>query len=465
MVLGLFEIFTTTSMAGIALSSYLMRHRDVTSDHDKIIKIANEAGLRTKSEGLRIYRKSKHKENGYTDYVYKLPLGLSLKQFEDKQYLFTDGLNNKSRREFRFATWSELRDVILDYLKSKNIADIPTLLTRLQDLYMPRVSVKKQLELSYDGMLKFRVYDKGLENMVTYDQDLLDKMSHWKIPIGMSLDGLITHDFEKMQMMVIAGMTRYGKTVMLKNIITTLIHNEPDRVEFTLIDLKGGLAFNRFARCKQVKTVAKNATETIKALEAIHERMLEQQLEFLIKGYEDIGEAGYQKRHFIIIDEGAEIAGFTDKTERERCMHLIGEIARIGAGLSYRMIFATQYPTADVFPRAVKSNTSASLSFKLKTATQSMVVLDKTGAEELPVGLCGRAIYQSDREVLVQTPYIQNSFIDDKIKPFIKNNDLDNIEDSNKPITVTDTDIPKRQSLDDIDKSIQATGEATFEEL
>lgn len=416
----LYEIFTTASMAGVALSSYYFQHRESGSDHDKIIRIAEEAGLTTKDGGIRIYRRSRNKEKDYAEYVYKLPLGLSLRQFEEKKYLFEDGLNNKSRRALKLSNIAEL----------KNLNWRGNIPKQLQDIFMPRIYLDKQLEISYDGMLKFKVYERGLENFYPYDDELLSKLRGWEVPIGYDLDGLIKHDFEKMPMMVVAGMTRYGKTVMLKNIITTLIHNEPDNVEFTLIDLKGGLAFNRFARCKQVVAVAKNSTETLEALEMIHKGMLVQQQEFLDKGYEDIGEAGYTKRHFVLVDEGAEIAGFANSAERERCTQLIGEIARIGAGLSYRMVFATQYPTADVFPRAIKSNTSASLSFRLKTSTQSMVVLDRTGAEELPVGLRGRAIYQSDRERVVQTPFIPNDFIDDKIKVHIRSRKDDVINES-----------------------------------
>lgn len=405
----LFEILSTSSMAGVVLSTYYFQHKGASNDHEKIVRIANEAGLKTNEAELRIYRKSHDKKKNVTEYVYKMPLGLSLKQFQDKKHLFVDGLNNKSRRSFTMPPISALKSDV-------NWKDISTLFTQLQNVFMPRVYFDKELDITYDGMIKFRVYERGLEKMYPYDDALLSQVKNWQIPIGYDRDGLIKHDFETMQMMVVAGMTRYGKTVMLKNIITTLIHNEPDNSIFTLIDLKGGLAFNRFSQCKQVRTVAKNQEETLVALEQIHQDMLAQQQEFLKNGYEDISEAGYSKRHFIVIDEGAEIAGFTDSDIRDRCTHLIGEIARIGAGLSYRMVFATQYPTADVFPRAVKSNTSASLCFRLKTATQSTVVLDRAGAEELPVGLRGRAIYQSDKDIIVQTPYIPNDFIDEKVK-------------------------------------------------
>jgi S-DNA-T family DNA segregation ATPase FtsK/SpoIIIE len=48
-----------------------------------------------------------------------------------------------------------------------------------------------------------------------------------------------------------------------------------------------------------------------------------------------------------------------------------------------------------------------------------MVVLDRGGAESLPTGLPGRAIYQTDCDRIVQTPFITNKFIDVKLKPHI----------------------------------------------
>lgn len=415
----LFEILSTTSMAGIALATLYHQHKPASSDHERIIEIANRVGLKTtgkNGESLRIYRRTHNKEEGYTDYVYKMPLGLSHKQFEDKLQNFIDGLNNKSKFEIRIPTWEELKAIDMRLISK----DLQAFFRQFAELFQSRVKLNKHVVISYDGMLKFRVYDRGLPKEVKYNDALLAKVKKWQVPIGMDFDGLVIHDFDKMPIMSIAGMSRYGKTVALKNIITTLLANNPNDVEFTLIDLKGGLAFSRFARCKQIKTVAKNAEETLFALEEIHEAILRRQQEFLEKGYEDIGEANMKTRHFVVIDEGAEIAGFIDEKQRERGLHLVGEIARIGAGLGFRLVFATQYPTADVFPRTVKANTSATLTFRLKTQNQSMVVLDKPGAETLPLGLKGRAIYQSDSERLVQTPFIKNSFIDEKIRPFYR---------------------------------------------
>jgi S-DNA-T family DNA segregation ATPase FtsK/SpoIIIE len=48
----------------------------------------------------------------------------------------------------------------------------------------------------------------------------------------------------------------------------------------------------------------------------------------------------------------------------------------------------------------------------------SRVVLDDAGAEQLPY-IKGRAIYQTDRKHIVQTPFIENDTIEKIIKPHI----------------------------------------------
>ena len=422
----LFEILSTVSMLGIAGTAFYKQSKGATNDHEKIKTIADEVGLKTKNESIRIYRKSR--KDNYTEYVYKIPLGLSFKEFEDKKQSFVDGLNNKSKTTI-------------------NLADLKTIdwkgdiKKQLNDIFNNKVKLDKHIEMEYDGMLKIRVYENGLERFYPYTDEMLSKVKGWKVPIGYTYKDFITHDFEKLQMLVVAGMTRYGKTVFLKNIITTLICNQPDNVKFTLIDLKGGLAFSRFSNCKQVLTVAKNEIETLLALENIHSNLLDRQQEFLSKGYEDITEAKYKERHFVIVDEGAEMALFEDKDIRDRCNYLIGEIARIGAGLGHRVVFATQYPTADVFPRQVKANTSAALCFKLKNATQSMVVLDSGGAEELPVELWGRAIYQTDRDRIVQTPFIENTYINEKIKVYVRKKEESHVNRNPKEIGERGKDI------------------------
>lgn len=135
-------------------------------------------------------------------------------------------------------------------------------------------------------------------------------------------------------------------------------------------------------------------------------------------------EAGINERHFIIIDEVGELnpsEAFDkdDKKLKEACQRYMSQIARLGAGLGFRQILATQYPTGDVIPRQCKQNSDAKLCFRVQNGTASRVVLDENGAEQLPE-IKGRAIFQSaDKRITVQTPLITSEIVQKTITPHL----------------------------------------------
>jgi S-DNA-T family DNA segregation ATPase FtsK/SpoIIIE len=72
----------------------------------------------------------------------------------------------------------------------------------------------------------------------------------------------------------------------------------------------------------------------------------------------------------------------------------------------------------------IKRNIPARLCFVLDSATASMTVLDKGGAENLPE-IPGRGIYKEVKQTILQTPFMSNSKIDQLIQPFtIKKEDI-----------------------------------------
>jgi S-DNA-T family DNA segregation ATPase FtsK/SpoIIIE len=60
-----------------------------------------------------------------------------------------------------------------------------------------------------------------------------------------------------------------GKSNVLNVIINTLLYNRGEEVEFTLIDLKGGLEFGCYENLPQVKGFAVNAGEALDVLQNV----------------------------------------------------------------------------------------------------------------------------------------------------------------------------------------------------
>ncbi|WP_297989109.1 FtsK/SpoIIIE domain-containing protein [uncultured Anoxybacillus sp.] len=235
----------------------------------------------------------------------------------------------------------------------------------------------------------------------------------WVIPLGCNEKGWHFHDFDKTPHCTISGTTRFGKTVMLKNIMTYLIEHHPDDVEFVILDMKGGLEFGRYKNLKQVVDVASNPVEAFNALGKVKAFMEQQEALFKANGWSNVVNTPIQKRLFVIVDEGAQLAPdrFMTKEQKDMlasCQHTLGEIARIGGALGIRLIFCTQYPTSDTLPRQVKQNADLKITFRLPTGYASQVAIDDYGAEELPSDIPGRAIVKTHEKILVQTPFISD---------------------------------------------------------
>jgi len=317
-------------------------------------------------------------ENG-VEYVYKIPLKSSMDKIESIYPAIRDGINIK------------------------------------------REGNQKHVEIEYDGALKITVYEKDIPKKVDFTKETLEQCKGWTICLGETYKGTILHDFEKAAHMLVAGITRYGKTVLLKNIITTLTANHPEHAIFSLIDLKGGLAFNRFKNLRQVKYTAYDVEETLDILRKLEIEMENKFIKMREGGFEDIGESGEKERHFIIIDEGADLSSSMVKGKEKQlymeCEKILSKIYRKGAGVGIRCIYATQYPLQKNLPDSVKINSDAKVVFRLTNETASRTVLDSKGAEKLPIKKDdyqgGRAIYLTDKELIVQTPFISNKLIDE----------------------------------------------------
>ncbi|MDC3412502.1 FtsK/SpoIIIE domain-containing protein [Terrihalobacillus insolitus] len=311
-----------------------------------------------------------NKTDRYTDYIYSIPLGLTLSENLDKSII--------------------------------EAFDQPVKVT------------------SVGGRLHIRFYPEDLPEKIPYVE--VPKKSGWRIPVGASLDGWIYHNFEKIPHMTVAGTTRFGKTVFLKTTLTYLTENQSEDVRFHIIDMKGGLEFGPYEKMKQVVKVGSDVGEAAELLENIKKDIERKMRYFKRKGYNNIVNTPIKTRNFIIVDEAAQLTPdkHTDPEVKKimgKCQSNLSEIARVSGALGYRLIFCTQYPTGDTLPRQVKQNADGKISFRLPTGTASRVAIDENGAEYLPNP--GRAIYRTHERDIVQVPMLEDDEMKRRLKPFI----------------------------------------------
>jgi DNA segregation ATPase FtsK/SpoIIIE, S-DNA-T family len=272
-------------------------------------------------------------------------------------------------------------------------------------------TLDRPVEVTFKKWLYIDVFQNGIPKKVLYSD--VPSRKGWVVPLGFNEKGWYFHDFDKTPHCTISGTTRFGKTVMLKNMMTYLIEHHPEDVEFLILDMKGGLEFGRYRNLKQVVEVSSNPFEAFEALRIVQTFMEQRMREFRQNGWSNIVDTPITKRLFIIVDEGAQLAPdkFMTKEQKDMlaaCQHILGEVARIGGALGIRLIFCTQYPTSDTLPRQIKQNADLKITYRLPAGYASMVAIDDYGAEELPSDIPGRAIVKTHELRVVQTPFISD---------------------------------------------------------
>ncbi|MCM2532550.1 FtsK/SpoIIIE domain-containing protein [Neobacillus pocheonensis] len=311
----IFEAVTTTIFGGISLKAYLSKS-GVGNDSKKIQKIFTLTGLNVK-DGKQTLTTQLLKKKNYewgAEYRYRIPLGRSFEDYLSKQKAIESGINTKSVKiEFK-----DLRELKLN----------GNIINNLKDLYTRKLTDNKEIELSYDGLLKIRVYNEPQSTKILWKKEFL-KLNTWSVIIGLNRTECIFHDFDKRKHLLIAVATGFGKSVIMKCIITSLILSKPNDVSFSLIDLKGGSAFARFKNAKQVINFGVENNEALKILQDVQKKMKEGYKKIVDDGFEDVSEAGISKRHFIVIDEAADLA------EDKASMEILTDIVRKGRGAGY----------------------------------------------------------------------------------------------------------------------------------
>jgi S-DNA-T family DNA segregation ATPase FtsK/SpoIIIE len=300
------------------------------------------------------------------------------------------------------------------------------------DLFSEALGKPVEVEYKRGKGLSVHVYNQDVRTLIPFKEvpeppmvevKGKEEQERWVVPLGKGLKGWLWHNFDHVPHMTVAGTTRFGKTVLLRLIMTYLIMHQPDDVEFYIIDLKGKLEFNRYRNLKQVKWIAGTPAEALDMLthltneeltkEAPFLGVLEREMEYYEANYiSNITETNIKKRRFIIVDEGAQLApnNFTsDKVVKILCQDKLSRISAVGGALGMRLIFGTQYPTSKTLSPNVKMNSDAKISFRLPAGYASEVAIDEYGAEKLPSNQKGRALMKTHELKEMQVPFITHA--------------------------------------------------------
>jgi S-DNA-T family DNA segregation ATPase FtsK/SpoIIIE len=272
-----------------------------------------------------------------------------------------------------------------------------------------------------NAKVKFE-YQNG-RTLLTVNRNKLDKFYQYKpvelgpveIPLGHSLEGFKTLKFsDEVSSLLVAGMSGCGKSSFLRQLITNcILHFKPENIKCNLVDLKFGVEFGLFKRCSLIDTYIDDPAKVgdlIARLKFEAERrykLFNEARVLKISKYNQIAEP--LPFHLTIIDEMANLSS-------QDILDDLIFLGRLGRAAGIYFIFVTQYPTAEVVPSQLKYNCQARMAFMVKTAINSIVILDTAGAEELQYP--GRAIFSITKNTEIQVPFLDEEETLRLIAPF-----------------------------------------------
>ena len=243
--------------------------------------------------------------------------------------------------------------------------------------------------------------------------------------VGATRTNEVLCDLSEVPHILIAGQTGGGKSNFVRGIITNLYLNTED-MEFTLVDLKGGLEFQLFENLKRIRVVpsVERAVKELKELQAELNRRMKLLREKNAKDLEELEKMTGEEtlnRKLVVIDEAAEIflgGHHATSSELTIARKSISQIARQGRAVGVHLIMATQRPDAKAIDPQVKTNLTGIVCFQMPNNVSSMTVIDSGRASHLP-SIPGRAIWKNGGQIVeLQTSYLPINKAKSLLTPF-----------------------------------------------
>ena len=193
-------------------------------------------------------------------------------------------------------------------------------------------------------------------------------------------------DLTRMPHLLIAGATGSGKSVCLNAILACLLlHNTPDQLKLVLIDPKHVELSGYNGIPHLITPVITEVEQVANVLQWVLREMDMRNLHFMENGVRNIQE--YNRKFaskrlpyiVVVIDELANLM-MEVGAEIENSIVRLAQTAR---AMGIHLIVATQRPSRNVITGTIKGNLPTRIAFAVATSTDSRVILDRSGAENL----------------------------------------------------------------------------------
>lgn len=231
-------------------------------------------------------------------------------------------------------------------------------------------------------------------------------------PIGADISGTpvgISFSSPDSPHLLVAGTTGSGKSVALDTILKGLTRYDAASVRLRLVDpkgtelvdfeddphLDGAIGMDAADAIDILEAAVSEMDDRYRAMKAVRARKL---VEFNAK----VGAGEKRPWIVIVLDEYADLT--SDPDDKRTIEDLLRRLTQKARAAGIHVIAATQRPSADVISTTIRSNFPAQLALRVKTATDSRIVLDETGAESL-AGRGDALLHTSEGTLRIQVAY------------------------------------------------------------
>ncbi len=260
--------------------------------------------------------------------------------------------------------------------------------------------------------------------------------------IGKDIAGKpVVANLTKMPHLLVAGQTGSGKSVMINDILTSLLYrNTPSELKLILVDPKT-VELTPYNDIPHLLTpVITEPEKCISALKwAVAEmerryRTLAEQKKRNITEYNMLKDEESMPYIVIVIDELADLMMMAARDVEA----LIVRIAQKARAVGIHLVLATQRPSVNVITGLIKANVPARIAFTTASQVDSRTIIDQMGAEKL-LGQGDMLLLTSD---MPAPKRVQASFISDsetvKVTDFIRTQRAPQYNDEvvSQPVTI-----------------------------